>query len=215
VCGAMKGYPGNPKGATLSLYAIAYGSFTAAGADEAYLSYGSSVEPHANNFGGGVLLAREGGAWRVVHWYPGGQMDNCLALPAAGKTRMLCLSGWTGQGELDSSLWVKEAPFAQDRAVLKAQDQRGVAADHGIAPDICGEDQPAPLLLSIDALKRAEDSSAFAVASIRYATAKDVREACTRTGFARLRVTKGEVKIVVDKGRVKAIAPLRFAPTDY
>jgi hypothetical protein len=211
VCGTLHGYPGHPRGATLSLFAIAFGSFSKAGADEAYLSYGSSVEPHANNFGGGVLLAREGGAWRLVHWYPGGQMDNCLALPGAGKTRMLCLTGYTGMGEEDSSLWVKAPPFGHDVAVLKAQDQRGVG--NGIAPDVCAEQKPAALLLSIDALKRSAD--AFAVAAITYATAKDVLEACRRTGFAQVRETKGEAKIVVDGTRVKALTPMRFALTDY
>ena len=52
-------------------------------------------------------------------------------------------------------------------------------------------------------------------ATITYATAKDVLDACRHTGFAKLRETKGEVKIVADGARVKAITPMRFAPTDY
>ncbi|HXQ41704.1 MAG TPA: hypothetical protein VN821_10570 [Candidatus Udaeobacter sp.] len=38
-CAHIPGYPGNTAGATLSLHSIAYGSFSKAGADEAYLSY--------------------------------------------------------------------------------------------------------------------------------------------------------------------------------
>ena len=210
-CAAIRGYPSDAAGATLSLYSIAYGSFSKAGADEAYLSYNSSIEPHANNFGGGVLLARAGSAWRLVDWYPGGQMDDCLALAGGGRTKMLCLAEYTGQGEEDSSIWVKELPFDHDIAVLKAQDQRGIGND--IAPEICAD--TAAVLLSIDSLKRAKDPAAFAVASITYATAKDATEACKRGNFADVRENKGEVKIVLEQGRAKAITPLRFAPTDY
>jgi hypothetical protein len=213
-CASLRGYPGDATaGATLSLYSIAYGSFSKAGADEAYLSYGSSVEAHDNNFGGGVLLARAGSAWRLVDWYPGGQMDDCLALAGGGRTRMLCLAGYTGQGEQDSSVWVKEPPFDHDIAVLKAQDQRGIGSD--VAPEVCADTAPAAVLLSIDALKRAKDPAVLAVASITYATAKDATDACKRGKFAEVRENKGAVKIVLDHGMAKAITPLQFAPTDY
>jgi|SRR5579871_4124514 len=210
-CGALRGYPGDTAGATLSLDSIAYGSFSKAGADEAYLSYGSSVEPHANNFGGGVLLTRAGSDWRLVDWYPGGQMDDCLALPGGGKTKMLCLAGYTGQGEEDSSVWLMELPFDNDVAVLKAQDQRGMGSD--IAPDACNG--TAAVLLSIDALKRAKDPAGFAVAPITYATAKDTADACKAGKFADVKESKGEVKFVLEQGGAKAITPMPFAPTDY
>jgi hypothetical protein len=213
-CAALRGYPGDPgatAGATLSLDSISYGSFSKAGAEEAYLSYGSSIEPHANNFGGGVLLTRAGSGWRLVDWYPGGQMDDCLALPGEGRTKMLCLAGYTGQGEEDSSVWVRELPFDHDVAVLKAQDQRGIGND--VAPEVCNG--AAAVLLSIDALKRATDPAAFAVASITYATAQDTAEACKRGKFSDVRENKGEVKIVLEQGGAKAITPLTFAPTDY
>ncbi len=210
-CAGLPGYPGDTAGATLSLDSIVYGSFSDAGGDEAYLSYSSSVEPHANNFGGGVLLARAGSSWRLVDWYPGGQMDDCLALTGGGKTRMLCLAGYTGQGEADSSIWVRELPFDHDSAVLKAQDQRGIGSD--VAPEACADGEA--VLLSIDSLKRATDPAAFAVASITYATAKDAAEACKRGKFADVRENKGEVKVVIEQGAAKAITPLQFAPTDY
>ena len=213
-CGALLGYPGDPgatAGATLSLDSIAFGSFSKAGADEAYLTYDSSVEPHANNFGGGVLFARADLGWRLVNWYPGGQMDDCLALPGGGKTKMLCLAGYTGQGEDDSSVWVRELPFDNDFAVLKAQDQRGIGND--VAPDACSG--TAAVLLSIDALKRSGDAAAFALAPITYATAKDVADACKAGKFADVRESKGEVKIVLDQGKPSAITPMPFAPTDY
>jgi len=165
-----------------------------------------------------VLLARAGSAWRLVEWYPGGQMDDCLALAGGGRTRMLCLAGYTGQGEVDSSVWVKELPFDQDIAVLKAQDQRGmesVLSVSGFVPEVCGDTTAAAVLLTIDSLKRAKDPAAFAVASITYATAKDTAEACSRGKFADVRETKGKVKIVLDQGEAKAITPLQFGPTDY
>ncbi len=211
-CVRLLGYSGQTAGATLSLDSIAFGSFSKAGADEAYLTYGSSIEPHANNFGGGVLLARAGNSWQLVTWYPGGQMDDCLALPGGGKTKMLCLAGYTGQGEEDSSIWVRELPFDNDIAVIKAQDQRGLGGD--VAPSICA-DPSAAVLLSIDALKRAADPAVFAVATITYATAGDAAEACKRGKFANVKEQKGEAKVVLDGGNAKAITPLQFAPTDY
>ena len=213
-CAALRGYPGDPgatAGATLSLDSISYGSFSKAGAEEAYLSYGSSIEPHANNFGGGVLLTRAGSDWRLVDWYPGGQMDDCLALPGEGKTKMLCLAGYTGQGEDDSSIWLRELPFDHDVAVLKAQDQRGMGSD--VTPDACGG--TAAVLLSIDGLERSKSPTAFAVAPITYAAAKDVADACKAGRFADVKERKGEVKIVLEQGGAKAITPLTFAPTDY
>ena len=153
-CATLPGYPGDTTGATLSLDSIAYGSFSEAGADEAYLSYSSSVEPHANNFGGGVLLTRAGSSWRLVDWYPGGQMDDCLALTGGGKTRMLCLAGYTGQGEADNSIWVRELPFDHDIAVLKAQDQRGIDSD--VAPEACAD---AGGGAAVDRLAQAGDGS--------------------------------------------------------
>lgn len=212
-CGALRGYPGDPgatAGATLSLDSISYGSFSDEGEDEAYLSYGSSVEPHANNFGGGVLFARAGSGWQLVGWYPGGQMDDCLALPGGGKARMLCLDDYTGQGEEDSSVWVRELPFDGDIAVLKAQDDRYM---NNIVPDACSDN--APVLLSIDALKRSRDATAFALVPITYATAKDTADACKAGKFADVKESKGEVKIVLEQGGAKAITPMPFAPTDY
>jgi len=136
-CAGLPGYPGDTAVATLSLDSIAYGLFSDGGADEAYLSYSSSVEPYDNNFGGGVLLAHACGSWRPVDWYPGGQMHNCLALPGGGTARMLCLAGATGQGEVHSSIWVRELPFDHDIAMLKAQDQRGIG--NHFAPIVRGE----------------------------------------------------------------------------
>jgi hypothetical protein len=208
-CTALREYPRGTVGATLSLNAITYGSFSRAGADEAYLSYGSSVEPHSNNNGGGVLLARSGEAWRLVKWYPGELMDNCLALPGAGQTKMLCLAGWTGQGETDTSLLVKEMPFERDVAVLSAQDDRDTGSDI-----MCGDLPAAPMLLSIDALKRSGDPAAFAVALLTYATAKDAASACAHGGFTHVRTNKGEATIVIERGHARAIVPLRFAPSD-
>src|ERR1700743_1457343 len=97
-CARVLGYPGTAPGddpVNLSLDAIAYGAFTAAGTAQPYVSYPASFEPHADNFGGGILFARAGAGWRLKRWSPGGQMQTCLALPGAPQ-RMLCLSGWAG-----------------------------------------------------------------------------------------------------------------------
>src|ERR1700761_2088742 len=68
-CDRVRGYPDTspiPDGPfSITLDAIATGAFTRAGADEAYVTYGASFEPHANNFGGGILFARARGGWRL------------------------------------------------------------------------------------------------------------------------------------------------------
>ena len=89
----------------LSLDTVAYGHFTAPNAQEAYVTY-SGLEPHSDGFGGGILLRGSDGGWKPVRWIAGGQMDHCVAFPDPGPQRMLCLSGYTGMGETDSSVWV-------------------------------------------------------------------------------------------------------------
>ncbi|HXQ54101.1 MAG TPA: hypothetical protein VN802_23605 [Stellaceae bacterium] len=208
-CAGFVGYPGGAQhGASLSLTAIAVGPFSAQNADEAYITYFSMVEPHANNFGGGVLLRRAKGAWRLVRWYPGGQMGDCIALPGDGPRRMLCRDGYTGMGEIDSSVWIKRLPFDHDQAVLKAQDQRGAGVP-------CPSGRGQALLLSIDKLKRSDAPDEVAVAEITYLAPQDFARACGRGDFSGVAETKGEVKFALRNGRVTAIAPLKFAPTDY
>jgi len=208
--------------ATLSLDAIAYGGFSRAGADEAYITYAADFEPHASNFGGGLLFARDRGRWHRVRWYSGGQMDHCLALPGVGAARMLCLAGWSGQGEVDSSVWIDRVPpdnadnaFAKAAtAVLKAQDDREAGFEQPAGNYQCGLRHAGEgVLLSIDELTRAP--GVFAISHITYAAPRDADAACRGKSFADVRESKGTVRYVLKGGTVIAQPPVPFAKTDY
>jgi hypothetical protein len=227
-CAALPGYPSDgaaynehtkKASGEITLDAVALGSFTAKGADEAYLTY-SGLEPHANNFGGGILLRRANGKWNPARWVPGGQMDNCVALPDAGPQRMLCLSGYGGMGETDSSVWVFDltpltgkSEFKRTK-VLAAQDGREAGGD---ASYYCDNAVRAKrdLLLSIDDLTRAHEPGALATSKITTAAADDVRDACKANKFSDVGTKDGSVRYRLVNGAVHVDPAPHFAPVDY
>ncbi|HEY2070820.1 MAG TPA: hypothetical protein VGG48_14795 [Rhizomicrobium sp.] len=223
-CAAMRDY-GDGTPTDLSLDAVAYGAFTKAGADEAYVTYASSSEPHASNFGGGILFARKVGAWKLVRWYSGGQMNHCVALPAESMQRLLCLSGWMGQGEVDSSVWLKRVAATNEQdtiakaetAILKAQDDREAGMPGQPNAYQCemkrGPDEA--ILFSIDSLKRSTAPGVLAESTVTYAMARDVAAACRAKSLADVKETKGTVRYRLVGGTVIADMPAKFAKTDY
>jgi len=200
----------------LSLDAVAYGAFSHPGADEAYVSYSASFEPHATNYGGGLLFARANGRWRLVRWYSAGQHHPCVALPVTGVQKHLCLNHWYGSGELDSTVFVEGLPDEKMTIrVLAAQDDR----DSG-ETDTSNYQCTLPrapnenILLSIDGLTRPQARGILAQSRIVYATPDAVHAACLRHDFHNVRATKAILRYVVKGGTVVALSPLRFAKTD-
>ena len=231
-CAKIVGYPSAPGesrllgeiGRTkLSLDAIAYGSFLAAGLDEAYISYTADFEPHANNYGGGILFERTSGQWKLVTWYPGGQMDHCVALPPEKFQRMLCLQGYEGQGEMDSSVWLMKVPshpnskWSSYVAVLKAQDatQAGDPNDGGSYQCSLPRGPDEALLFAVDHLRRSVQPGYLAEADIRYAKPGDAAVACRKKHLAQVHISHGIVQFRLEHGRIRVIAPEPFAKTDY
>lgn len=226
-CTALPHYP--PGGAAfnentgkangeISLAAVAYGSFTAKGADEAYVTY-SGLEPHANNFGGGILLERTRDGWKTIRWIPGGQMDNCVALPGAGPQKMLCLSSYEGMGEADSSIWILDpSGLSRDATIkrtnlLKAQDGREASnPDYYCRASLSSHRD---MLLSIDDLKRSKESGILATSDITYAAAADAREACTHNDFSNIDTKSAVVRYRLVPGGLRAESPAKFAVVDY
>ncbi|HUO93540.1 MAG TPA: hypothetical protein VMU22_11485 [Rhizomicrobium sp.] len=200
----------------LSLDAVAYGHFTVPNAQEAYVTY-LGLEPHADGFGGGILLRGADKGWKVVRWFPGGQMDRCVALPNPGPQRMLCLSGYTGMGETDSSVWLVDfsGPGGALKRVnlLKAQDGReGSNDDYYCKPAVSSH---RPMLLSIDDLKRGHEDGVLAVSNISYAAAADVGRACAQHRFANMDEQSGTVRYRYVQGSIKLDPPPKFASVDY
>jgi hypothetical protein len=227
-CVTLPGYPAdgaayneNTKKASgeITLDAVAYGSFTAKAADEAYLTY-SGLEPHSASFGGGILLRRGNGSWKPIRWIPGGQMDHCVALPDSGPQRMLCLGGYGGMGETDSSVSVFDLTPLTGKGdikrtnVLRAQDGREAAGD---ASYYCDNAVRAKrdLLLSINDLSRGHEPGVLATSKITTAAAADVRDACAHNTFSDVDTKESAVRYRLVNGAVRVDPAPKFAPVDY
>lgn len=219
-CAALPGYGANgaERSGKIDLWAVAYGSFTAPGADEAYLTY-SGLEPHADNFGGGILLRRARGVWTPVRWVPGGQMDRCAAIPGAGTQKMLCLESWFGMGEGDSSIWVL-ALAGLDRGqsidrenVLKAQDGRQASAPGSYCENALSGHRD--LLVAIDNLVWSGDPGVLATSKIEYAPYADVQRACAKQEFSKLKTHTQTLRYRLVDGKIRTDPPHAFAEVDY
>ena len=151
-------------------------------------------------------------------------MDRCVALPPGKNQRMLCLSGYSGSGEFDSSVWLRTVPRPEaadqhrDPAVLKAQDDREKGdPDEGDGNYQCTlPRQPhQAILLSIDNLRRSHAPGTLAQADIVYAKARDATRACKTKHFANVPETKAVLRFKLVGGKVVALVPEPFAKSDY
>lgn len=221
-CTKVIGFPSDSgrsdENVDLSLDAVVYGSFTRQNADEAYVTYTSpSLEPHANNFGGGILFERVGDRWKLIKWFRAGQMNKCLAFPVDGCQSMLCLDGYVGQGEVDSSIWVEKVPAqgesTERKLVLGAQDGR----KEGLGNYQCSlkRAKDEAILLLINDLKRSQVPGFFAEASVTYALALDANNACRKGRFAHVKETRGVVRFILKNGTIEVVNRVKFAKTDY
>jgi hypothetical protein len=216
-CDGILNYPDNEWGKddTISFQAIAYGAFTRAGADQSYITYESTIEPHASNYGGGILFERDRGQWKLAAWYPGNQMDHCIALPSGEKLKMLCLTRTEAMGQTLDVVWTGSVPESPDddsdsdaHGLLTALDERDTAAPNDQCTRKRAKD--AAILLDISALKRSANPAFFAEASIRYATADDSNAACKRDRFAHVRTINGMAGLVLKDGQLTVTAPAAF-----
>jgi hypothetical protein len=187
----------------LSLIAILYGPLTRAGAREAYVTYLSDWEPHATNYGGGILFEAAAGGWKLVRWYPGGQMDSCLVLPRAGRERFLCWSEYGGMGVHFESVFLRHAPPSPaDERIFGAADSRADSSN-----PLCAHDVPRSAgenVMSLSPLRRSS-TGAFAEATATYATPDDLQAACVRNDLNHLRTQNRLVRFVISGAAVRAI----------
>ena len=102
-CRSVPDYPTPCKG-ELEINAVLPGSFTRPAVAEALADY-EGCEPHANNFGGSVLLRKQPAGWQRVAFLPGLRTATCLRFPRRdGTDALACYSAWSGQGEEDGSI---------------------------------------------------------------------------------------------------------------
>lgn len=175
-CQSLPGYPsadygGAGLGLGITLQSVAYGHFTSATANEAYVTYAGNFEPHANNYGGGILFTKKTGGWTLKAWYPGGQASHCVLLTPTGRARFVCLNSWEGQGEADSNLTVTTLPppLGNHPTLISASDLRDTLNPNAN----CQTLQPGQaILLSIDSLSPAPDGAKAEISFVSAATAQ-------------------------------------------
>ena len=212
-CTSLLGYPSQDYGGVglglgITLKSVIYGHLTSADADEAYVTYAGSFEPHADNFGGGILFAGGPDHWKLEAWYPGGQAENCVSLNKIGRAKFVCLYGYADQGEVDSLLAVVNLPppSGEKPAILDASDLRGTmnpnANCEGLAPG-------SAVLLSIDNLSRAKGG---AEAGISYVSAGDAKAGCAVSNFANAPVKKTTLALHWNGSTMKISPNFSFAP---
>lgn len=213
-CESLPGYPSSDYGGAglglgITLQDIVFGHLTSATSDEAYVTYSGSFEPHASNYGGGILFIKDAGHWQLKAWYPGGQANECVLLTPAGRARFVCLSSWEGQGEADSSLTLTTLPPPQGshHTLLSASDLRDTLTPNancqGLQP---GRD----VLLEIDSLAPAPDG---AEAKISYVSAMAAQTACTASQFPNAPVSTATLALRWHDGQIKITPALHFTST--
>lgn len=90
----------------MTLEGVTYGKFLNSKDTYALLDL-SGCEPHANNFGGSVLLRWRGLThWELVKYFPGLRSYDCQKYPAVnGRELLLCRGDYEGMGIVDTSLF--------------------------------------------------------------------------------------------------------------
>lgn len=226
-CLPLIGYPRDVTAPDFRLSTVAYGAFTRVGADQAYATYDTLAEPHMFDFGGGILFDRSGSAWKLVRWYRGGQMDRCVALPGTGIVRMLCLSGYSQEGEVLTMVSVRAVPASareswdsavpvQDHAgpnvfrlLISADDTRNMNPVLLKGSQDCGEPSKyQPRVLSIDTLQRSAKTGFFAESKATYVTPKEEYDACKAGAQANVKAEKMTIYYAFRNGEVKVNSPV-------
>jgi hypothetical protein len=97
-----------------TLVSVIYGRFTKSGDQEAIVDI-NDCEPHANNWGGTVLLRRNSRGWSKVQYKAGIRTNSCLKLAKfTGQNYLVCLNSYMGQGYLITSLNRIEFDYSTD-----------------------------------------------------------------------------------------------------
>jgi hypothetical protein len=81
------------------------GRFLASGNPLLLVSYGSGCEAHVNNFGGVAVFEKVGGVYEFIGFQPGINVGQCV-IPASDEAKdvLVCLTGWMGQGVVQSGV---------------------------------------------------------------------------------------------------------------
>lgn len=211
-CASLPGYPSSDYGGAglglgLTLQNVVYGHLTSATADEAYVTYEGSFEPHASNYGGGILFTKAGDGWKLKGWYPGGQAESCVLLTSTGRAQFVCLNSWQGQGETDDVLIQQTLPPPQNGQgiLLRARDLRDTLNPNA---NCQGLQQGQNVLLGINSLTA---TSGGAEARISYVSAQAAQAACHASQFAAAPLTSATLALKWNGTHLTTSPALNFA----
>jgi hypothetical protein len=126
-CDAVPGYPDNER-CGLHLRGVLHGHFTSPRADEVVADYWGCGS-HATNYGGSILLRKEGGIWRRIAYFPGERAARCLVFPRRdGRDALVCASAFSGQGEHEANIELRSLkPRVKPEDLLDVHSQKGAA----------------------------------------------------------------------------------------
>lgn len=213
-CASLPGYPSKDYGGAglglgITLQNIIYGHLTSATADEAYVTYAGSFEPHVTNFGGGILFTKSSAGWALKAWYPGGQAGNCVLLTPKGQAHFICLNGWEGQGESDTNLRLTTLPPLQGNysTLLSAHDLRETLTPNANCVGIAAGQN---LLMSISGLTPATDGAAV---KVYYVSAKVAQTACAASQIANAALASTTLALHWQGGHITITPALNFGPS--
>ncbi|MDD3371216.1 MAG: hypothetical protein PHE27_05255 [Alphaproteobacteria bacterium] len=227
---------GEPQDATLIPLSIFYGDLTGQNADEAYITVDASFETAGREYGDGILFRRESGKWKLVSWYPRGQMHDCVALPGGERQSMLCADNFGHNGKVFSTVSILRVPLTvfvlnkgpmgaeNVKTILDLTDDRmwasSVESEGGVTSAICetyksgGLFGPVKrsLLFSVQKIKRSSREGVFAEADIVYATPEDIARECAKPTEERdlrqIEESIGTAEFAIKDGEVVFIPPL-------
>src|SRR5262249_41709191 len=106
------------------------GRFIASGNPLLIASYTSDCEPHANNWGGAVVFEKTANDVVFRGYRPGRGSGECVSISKNEKQdRLICITGFLGQGHLESSVieWIFTRDFSKN--IQLAQDSFVSATD--------------------------------------------------------------------------------------
>ncbi|WP_161881141.1 hypothetical protein [Deinococcus alpinitundrae] len=103
-CPVLTSFHDNPE-ERLTPTAVNYGHFAGPKFTDALVDM-DGCEPHANNFGGSLLLRWQGlTSWKLIRYVQGFRTDQCSKVPAAGgRDLLLCQGNYGGMGTVVENL---------------------------------------------------------------------------------------------------------------
>ena len=115
---------------------VLYGSFTAAGAEEALAGF-SGCESHATGFGGTTLLNKVSGAWVMVKYIQAWGTGACRIYHLrTGRDLLLCAGEYHNMGGGSEYIWLssisRDDQSLSGRNVIEVIDTRPACDDHPV-----------------------------------------------------------------------------------